>query len=39
MFDNIVIENAIKNIGMIKVDIEGHEKQFLYGAKETIKKI
>jgi FkbM family methyltransferase len=35
-FDKYVSEHAIKNIGLIKVDIEGFEQEFLKGAKATI---
>lgn len=37
-FDQYVKENKLKNIGLIKVDIEGAEPDFLEGAKETITK-
>lgn len=35
--DEYVQDNNINNIGLIKVDIEGFEKQFIYGAMNTIK--
>ena len=35
--DNYASESKL-NIGLIKVDIEGEEQQFLAGAKETIKE-
>ena len=36
--DNFVKENGIKEIGLIKIDIEGSEEDFLLGAENTIKK-
>ena len=36
--DDYVLDNHIDNIGLIKVDIEGFEQNFLKGATQTIKK-
>ena len=36
--DNIIKENNIKNIKLIKIDVEGAEMQVFEGAKETLKK-
>jgi FkbM family methyltransferase len=36
--DECVNEYSIKNIGLIKIDVEGHELDVIEGAKETIKK-
>ncbi len=36
--DNYAAENGLDDIALIKVDIEGHERHFLNGALETIKK-
>jgi len=35
--DKFVEDNNIKNIGLIKVDLEGAEQRFLKGAEKTIK--
>lgn len=37
-FDDFVIEHNINSIDFIKVDIEGHEPEFILGAKNTITK-
>ena len=34
--DSLVKENPLGHIGLIKVDIEGHEQNFLKGARKTI---
>jgi FkbM family methyltransferase len=36
--DNMVQENKIQNIGVLKIDVEGAEVKALQGAKETAKK-
>ena len=36
--DEFVNKNHVENIGLIKIDIEGAEEDFLLGAKNTIKK-
>jgi FkbM family methyltransferase len=36
--DNMVQENKIQNIGVLKIDVEGAEVRVLQGARETAKK-
>ncbi len=36
--DNIVLKNKIKNIRLIKIDVEGAEADVLIGANKTLKK-
>lgn len=36
--DNLVLKNKIKNIGVIKIDVEGHEFDVVMGAEQTILK-
>jgi FkbM family methyltransferase len=37
-FDNIMHNENITNLGMIKIDIEGYERYFLRGAEKSIRK-
>jgi len=36
--DGLVSENSIKNLGLIKIDVEGHEVNVLKGAAKTLKQ-